>query len=135
MDSKTGPKMCSKTGPKMDSKLEPKLNSKTGPGRAKAPRTLSGFWGGFFYNVVPEKSKTCVGKNVAHHPEKIENTTATNIFILFWRKKYLTANKKIIYFASFFSVNLAHRAPRTISEIIFWHRKLVFGLGKLLTII
>ena len=47
MDSKTGPKMDSKTGPKMDSKLGPKMDSKTGPGRAKAPRTLSGFWGGF----------------------------------------------------------------------------------------
>ena len=83
MDSKTGPKMGSKTGPKMDSKLGPKMDSKTGPGRAKAPRTLSGFWGGFFYNVVPEKSKTCVGKSVAHHPEKIENTTATKFLILF----------------------------------------------------
>ena len=126
IDSKPGPKLIQKRDPKLiqkrdpeliqnrDPKLtqkrDPKLTQNRDPNStqkrdrgAKAPRTLSGFWGGFFYNIVPATSKTHVGKSAAHHQEKIEKTTATKFFILFWRTKMPHREQKnILFWVTFF---------------------------------
>ena len=75
-----------------------------------------GFGVGFFTTSSPQHRKHMSEKVLRTTKKKLKRPPRQNFLYCFGEQKCPTANKKIFYFGSLFSGNLAHRTPRAVND-------------------